>query len=178
MLKTHEHHLFIRKVEVISLSFFKISYEIILIGFRSKLASLWIFHISWTNPSPKRREYRSPSSPYLIWSDYDWLTWNLVEYIASSLKSITSKRDWQTCKPHHGLNYVWQNSIPPPRRCPFERISFSSRYVKNLLKRYSPPQSDQRVLIFFSIYFSTSLRNHLNISNDSDLYFIDVPTPR
>ena len=58
-----------------------------------------------------------------------------------------------------------------------ERIPFSPRYVRNSLKRYSPPQSDQKILILFLICFSTLLQNYLNISNDSNLYFIEQTYP-
>ena len=57
-----------------------------------------------------------------------------------------------------------------------ERILFSSRYVKKSLVRYSPPQSNRRVLILIQ-FFSTSLRNYLNILNNSDLCFIRQTYP-
>ena len=59
-----------------------------------------------------------------------------------------------------------------PRGIHRERISFSSRYVRNSLVRYSPPQSNRRILILFLVCFSTSIQNRQNISNDSDLCFI------
>ena len=59
----------------------------------------------------------------------------------------------------------------------YERILFSFKNIKNSLVRYSPPRSDRRILILFSVCFSTSLRNHLNILNESDLCFIRQTYP-
>ena len=59
----------------------------------------------------------------------------------------------------------------------YERISFSFRYFRNSLVRYSPPRSDRKILILFSVYFSTSASNYLTILNDSDLCFIRQTYP-
>ena len=45
------------------------------------------------------------------------------------------------------------------RRVHWETISLSWRYPKNFWLRYSPPRSDQRILIGLHVYFSTLFLN-------------------
>ena len=134
-----------------SLSFFGIPYKNTSIRPGSKFVHFQMFDISQKPPNPRVREPWLTSRSHLIWSFTYRFTRNPIKYITNRLECISQKRYRQTRKAH--MDRIISNRIQfllsdTPLCCGVlgwvhcERIPFSSRYVKNSLKKYSSPQSN------------------------------------
>ena len=118
--------------------------------------------------------------PYLIWYGRDRLGWNMIKDVAGSLECETPndmRRSVQLIIERTISNKVQLCLLDIPFNCgvpggvSYDIMPCSLRNSINSVLKYSSPRSDKRVLILFSVQFSTRALNSLNFSKDSLLFF-------